>query len=137
MADDNNNNLIPETDAEKKVRLLADWGFLLCAGIFSMILFGGGLYHLFVVKQPWLVEILQHQFAALIIPPMTMVSAMIVVISLKVMSGPMKFKILGFEFEGSSAPIIMWILVYLVMIHSVTLLWVDPAITQNITTLVK
>lgn len=141
MADDNTNQQppvqpqpIPETDTEQRVRLIADIGFLVCAGLFGVILFGGGLYQLFIVKQPWLVDIFKYHFASLVIPPMSMVAAMVVIISLKVMSGPIKFKIFGFEFEGSSAPIIMWILVYLTIIHSASLLWADPGIAQNLIT---
>jgi len=112
-----------DTAKEKKLRLIADWAFLIAAGAFSLVFFGGGLYHLFVVQEPWLVDILKNHFAALVIPPMVLVSSMLVVISLQVSSGPIRFKILGFEFDGSSGPIIMWILVYLVIIHSTILLW--------------
>lgn len=113
-----------ENDKKIKIREASEWIFVIMACVFGMCLFGGGLYYLLLDPQSWLIRIIRDQFAAIILPPLMMVSAMVVVISLKISGGPVKFKILGFDFEGTSSQVIMWVLVYLVFVFSVKLLWI-------------
>lgn len=112
-----------ESKEEKKLRLIVDIVLLVFTSTFGGILYFGGLYHLFTSNAEWLIQIMKQHYAAVIIPPLMMVGSLVVVIALRMSEGPMKFKLLGFEFEGSSTPIIMWVLVYLVMTLSVTILW--------------
>jgi hypothetical protein len=112
-----------ESKEERKFRMLVDSGILGFTSLFGSVLYFGGLYHLFSTKPQWLIDIIDLHFAAVILPPLMMLGSIVVVIALKMTDGPAKFKLLGFEFEGASAPIIMWVLVYLVMTLSVTVLW--------------
>lgn len=108
---------------ERKFRLMVDSGILGFTSLFGSILYFGGLYHLFVSKPQWLLDVINNHFAAIILPPLMMVGSIVVVLSLKMAEGPIKFKVLGFEFDGAAGPIIMWVMVYLVMVLSVTILW--------------
>lgn len=113
----------PESAEERKLRMLVDVVILTFTTIFGSILYFGGLYELFSSNADWLVDIMNKHFAAVIMPPLMMIGAIVVVTALKMSETQMKFSLLGFNFEGSSAPIIMWVLVYLVITLSVRILW--------------
>ena len=113
----------PESPEERKLRLIMDIAILTFTSIFGSVLYFGGLYELFSSNADWMVDIMDHHFAAVIMPPLMMIGAVVVVTSLKMSECQMKFSILGFKFEGSAAPIIMWVLVYLVITMSVKILW--------------
>lgn len=113
----------PETVEERKLRMITDISILIFTSIFGSILYFGGLYQLFTSNADWLVDIMDTHFAAVIMPPLMMIGGIVVVTALKMSEGQMKFSLLGFKFEGSAAPIIMWVLVYLVLTLSVRILW--------------
>jgi hypothetical protein len=113
----------PESAEERKLRMIVDVAILTFTSIFGSILYFGGLYELFSSNAGWLIDIMDKHFAAVVMPPLMMIGAIVVVTALKMSETQMKFSLLGFKFEGSSAPIIMWVLVYLVITLSVRLLW--------------
>lgn len=115
--------MLPETKEERRFRLIVDMAILGFSSIFGSILYFGGLYHLFYAKPQWLIDLISGHFVALLVPPLMMIGAIVVVIALKITDGPAKFKVLGFEFEGASAPIVMWSMVYMILTLSVTILW--------------
>ena len=108
---------------DEKLRFYVACTVIAFCAVFGAILYIGGLAYLFLSKPLWMIMILKKHFAAVVIPPLMMVGAIMVVVSLRISEGPIKFKILGFEFEGASAPIIMWALVYMIFLASVQLLW--------------
>jgi hypothetical protein len=113
----------PESEQERKLRMLVDFCILGFTSVFGSILYFGGLYFLFSDNATWLVNKIDQHFAGVIMPPLMMLGAIVVVTALKMSETQMKFSLLGFNFEGSAAPIIMWVLVYLVITLSVRILW--------------
>jgi len=105
------------------IQIFADWAIVFIALIFGSIFFGGGLYYLFVNTQQWIVTMIENHFAAIILTPLMCLSSIMVVSILKLSNGPIKFKAFYLEFEGSSAPVMMWILVFLTQLTAVYLLW--------------
>lgn len=93
----------------------------------------GGAIALGVVYLFWLVwglnndlrfiEILYEHIAAVIGVPGSIITAFVLVNVLEQVSGPIKFKGLGFEFEGASGPVIMWVIVFSALIGRIKALW--------------
>jgi hypothetical protein len=73
--------------------------------------------------KSWAIDILKNHFPATIGLPLSAIAALVVVILLEFTSGPIKFKALGFEFEGAAAPAIIWIFCFLAMTFGIKLIW--------------
>lgn len=69
------------------------------------------------------IEILYEHIAAVIGVPGSIITAFVLVNVLEQVSGPIKFKGLGFEFEGASGPVIMWVIVFSALIGGIKALW--------------
>jgi len=67
--------------------------------------------------------IVKEHFAAMVGLPAIAFGAFILVNLLEQQSGPVKFKGLGFEFDGSSGQIAMWIACFLSMSAALKMLW--------------
>ena len=107
----------------RRLQRIADHVILILAFLFGTIFFGGGLYHLFVRKQEWIVEILKLHFGAIVMPPLMATMALMVILLLKMSQGDIKFKFFQFEVEGAAGPVLMWVISYLAIAFSVYLLW--------------
>ena len=64
------------------------------------------------------------QFPAFFCVPIAYVSALILVLILRVATGPVEFEFLGLKFRGSSGPLVFWILCFLSMIWAFNVLWI-------------
>jgi len=51
---------------------------------------------------------------------------LVLVIMLRVVTGPIEFKAGGVEFKGASAPIVMWLLCFLALAGALRMLWGEP-----------
>ena len=81
---------------------------LLSATVFVVIFMAGAIWEWF--SNPEIREIvLQHAKATLGIPLAT-VASFGLVLSFEIKNGPIKFKAIGFEFEGAAGPVVMWVL---------------------------
>jgi hypothetical protein len=69
------------------------------------------------------IDIMYEHLAAVIGVPGAIITAFVLVNVLENISGPVKFKGLGFEFEGASGPIIMWVIVFSALVGGLKLLW--------------
>jgi hypothetical protein len=111
-----------ETSQERLFRKIFGWVILVATGAWG--LFAGGFlaYH---SAQPnsWLLVLIRNHFAALMGVPMAALMSMCVVILLRYTAGPIKFKVLGFEFEGASGQIVFWIACFLAIVSALKLLW--------------
>jgi hypothetical protein len=127
MDNQNNNETIVATcscsQQEDHFRRWVDWVVVVLAILFACTFYGTGLYLLFIDRVPWMVKLMEEQFAAVVLPPLALTSAVFVVSVLKAASGEVKIEIFKLKFEGNSAPVIMFMLVYSVMISSVAMLW--------------
>jgi hypothetical protein len=64
------------------------------------------------------------QFAAFFCVPIAYVSALVLVLVLRVATGPVEFKFLGLEFRGSSGPLVFWILCFLSIVWAFKTMWI-------------
>ena len=110
--------------SDERIRARMDWIVVIAALLFASIFYGFGLYYLLTGEYPWLVEVLKKQFAAIVMPPLVIGASIVVVSILKLASGDVKIKFLTVQFEGSTAPIVMFLVVYAVIISSIHLLWI-------------
>jgi hypothetical protein len=87
----------------------------------------GGTFVLYTARDmadvaPWVVEVVQAHFAAVIGLPAAAFVALCLVIFLEVKSGPIEFKGLGFEFRGASGEITLWVVTFLSIAAAIKLL---------------
>lgn len=68
-------------------------------------------------------ELVKSHFAAIVGLPVSAVFSIFLVVVLQQASGPIKFKGLGFEFEGTSGQVILWIACFLAITAAIKLLW--------------
>lgn len=107
-----------------RLKRIATWIVLFCAGLYAVFHFGFIIWHS-AHNSNWLVqEIIQKHYAAAIVLPSGGFAALCLVLFLDVRSThQMKFKALGFEFEGASGPIVLWIMCFLACAVGIKLLW--------------
>ena len=74
-------------------------------------------------ENSWLVDLIQKHFAALICVPMAALMAMCVVILLRYSSGPIVFKVPGFDSNGPASELAFWVVCFLAIITAIKLLW--------------
>jgi hypothetical protein len=65
----------------------------------------------------------QQHFLAIVGLPFAALAALCLVIVLELQSGPIRMKGLGFEFEGASGPIVLWIFCFLAITFAIKLVW--------------
>lgn len=70
-----------------------------------------------------LLELVKQHFAAIVGLPVAAVFAVFLVVVLQQASGPIKFKGLGFEFEGTSGQVVLWIACFLAMAAAINMTW--------------
>jgi hypothetical protein len=90
---------------------------------------GGGMAIVllaFRVSHEVLERIVEKQFAVVIGLPLAAALAAFIVVALRHTEGPIKFKALGFEFEGASGQVVLWIACFLAIAGAIRLLW-NPA----------
>lgn len=98
---------------------------ILFVGIgFSTAMLVGVLIEAF--EQNVFAAVVRDHFAAAFGVPVSMMTALVLVIMLRVIVGPIEFKAGGVEFKGASAPIVMWILCFLSLAGALRMLWGEP-----------
>jgi hypothetical protein len=89
---------------------------------------GGGLaIILLALRTPpaILEQVIEKNFAAVIGLPLAAALAAFVVVSLRHTEGPIRFKAFGFEFEGASGQVVLWVFCFLAIALAIRLLWVN------------
>jgi len=72
-------------------------------------------------------KVVTEHFAAAFGLPTCMMTALVLVIILRIIGGPVEFKVPGgIEFKGASAPIVMWLLCFLALAGALRMLWGEP-----------
>jgi hypothetical protein len=114
-----------ETDPGLAFRRVFGWVALFAAlfwGTFS----GGFLAYHSLQPDGWMVRLIERQFAAVILVPMSALGALCVVLLLRLSSGPLEFKAIGFEFRGASGQVVLWVVCFIALVSAVKLLWIAP-----------
>ena len=70
-----------------------------------------------------LVKLLEAHYVFFIGLPIAGLIAYFIVGTLENARGPIEFEALGFKFKGAGGPVIMWVIVFLALVISITLVW--------------
>lgn len=106
---------------ERKLRRYVAWSAILGVALFT-IAFCGRVIYLAYAESYWK-QVGSGHVAAMLGLPGAALAALALVLGLKAEAGPIKFKGLGFEFEGASGQVILWILCFLAITAAIKLLW--------------
>jgi len=113
-----------EDDPGLPFRRVFGWVALVAAGTWGIFV-GGFLAYQTLQPNSWMVGLVQKQFPAVILVPMSGLASLCIVLLLRLSSGPLEFKAVGFEFRGASGQVVLWVVCFLALILSVKLLWVS------------
>lgn len=75
-----------------------------------------------IEQRAW-VEVTQKHFAAIVGLPAA-VAALFLVLVLRMADGPIEVEIGPLKFKGAAAPIVFWLLCFLVMAFAIKMVWV-------------
>ena len=114
-----------ESDPGQAFRRVFGW-VALFAALFWGTFVGGFLAYHTLQPDGWMIRLIEHQFAAVILVPMSGLGALCIVLLLRLSSGPLEFKAIGFEFRGASGQVVLWVVSFIAMVAAVKLLWVAP-----------
>jgi hypothetical protein len=108
--------------SEERFRAIAGWLVFLGAGAFSLVFLAFIVFHSWEPNS-WIVEVVKLHFAATVGLPLAAIASICVVLLFKYATGPIEFKVLGFEFHGASGPIVLWVMCLLAITLGIKLLW--------------
>lgn len=111
-----------DDDPGRAFRRVFGWIALVAALLWGMFMGGFLAYHS-MRPDSWMVALVQEQFAAMILVPMAALGSLCLVLVLRLSSGPLEFKAIGFEFRGASGQVVLWVVCFLALIVSIKLLW--------------
>jgi hypothetical protein len=107
----------------KRARFIVNWLFLLGAGLYSLFHVGFVIWQ--TIHQPdWLLALVKQHFAVLIGLPFAAFGALGLVLLLEShYNQELEFEAVGFQFQGASGPIILWVVCFLSIALCMKLLW--------------
>jgi hypothetical protein len=115
-------------DFEAWLRPILIVAILLVGASFTSITMGFLLFE--AIRQRAFATLVQTQFLSVFGAPICMITALVLVLMLRVVSGKIEFKAAGMEFKGASGPIVLWLLCFLALAVVCRMLWIAPAITK-------
>ncbi|MEE4187167.1 MAG: hypothetical protein V2I76_01805 [Roseobacter sp.] len=74
--------------------------------------------------ENWVFDTVSSQPAATMMLAFAALISLFVVLLLQFSTGPIRFSIPGFDFEGASGPIVLWVMCFLAVISAIKLLWI-------------
>jgi hypothetical protein len=105
------------------VRQVARWTVLVGAALWGV--FAGGFLAVNSLPGGFIVDLTKKQFGAMILVPMAALMAFCVVIILEWTTGEIKLKVPGFELEGASGPIVLWVCCFLAIAAALRAFWIS------------
>lgn len=78
----------------------------------------------FALSSGLVSRVAEVQFAAVFCVPIAYVSALLLVLILRIAAGPVEFKFLGFEFQGAAGPLVFWILCFFSIVWAFKIMWI-------------
>lgn len=115
-----------EHDGEARLRRVIGWvvvGGATVWGIFA----GTFLAANSLPPDGFIIDLTKQQFGAMILVPMAGLMALCIVLALRFTAGEIRFKGLGFEFEGASGPIVLWVFCFLAIVAGLRVFWIMPS----------
>jgi hypothetical protein len=111
-----------EQNGVRSVRQVARWAVLLAAATWGV--FAGGFLAYNSLGDRFIFELTKKQFGAMILVPLAALMALCVVIILEWTTGKIKLKVPGFELEGASGPIVLWVCCFLAIVGAFRAFWI-------------
>jgi hypothetical protein len=115
--------VVDDQDPGQPFRRVFGWVALVAAGVWGLFMGGFLAYHS-LQPDDWMLRLVEKQFPAMILVPMSALGSLCIVLLLRLSSGPLEFKALGFEFRGASGQVVLWVVCFIALILSIKLLWV-------------
>jgi len=115
-----------ESKFGSKVRMIVSPFILIGVGLLGIYFCCFLVYHSLRgagVGESWLLKVIDGHFAATIAVPLSGVSAVCVVLTLRATAGPIELEAWGVKFRGASGPLVFWLLVFAAFILGVKFLW--------------
>jgi hypothetical protein len=103
-------------DLDNLVYVAAASGMLLIVFLFGLTVYG--LWR----NSEWN-RIIFEKFSVIIGLPCAAATAFLIIAMFRSTEGKIKFRGLGFSFEGASGPIVMWVLCFLAIASAMKMLW--------------
>ena len=105
------------------LQLVVIGGTLLAMNVLALSAFVFLVYNVRKSHGDWLLQIVKRQFAALVLMPILVGTAVCIVFMFEVTTGAVEFSVLGLTFKGASGPIVFWVLCFLALVAGLKLLW--------------
>jgi hypothetical protein len=113
----------PKDRGSRSLKRAVNWAFFAAAALYSAFHAGFVIWNT-MKGTDQLIRIVYDHFAAIVALPFAGYAALGLVLLLESRSDqPMEFKALGFEFKGSSGPVVLWVLCFLAVVVCMKLLW--------------
>lgn len=111
--------LVSDDDLRKWLKGLILVGFTL----FFILFFGFMAFSILIQQESWVMEQIRANFAGTIGVAFAAIAALFIVLLLQYSVGHIRLKGMGFEFEGASAPTVLWLFCFLAIVAGMKVLW--------------
>ena len=108
---------------DEELRKLLKGIILLGFTLFFVLFFSYMIFGILIDPESWIIQKIQANFAATIGIAFAAMSALFIVLLLQYSVGHIRLKGLGFEFEGASAPTVLWLICFLGIVAGMKILW--------------
>jgi hypothetical protein len=110
----------------EKLRIVMSWVVVIILTIFAVYT----LIKLATVHETegdyWKM-LIREQFPVLVGLPMAGLGALFLTLVLRISTGPLEFEIGALKFKGGAAQIVFWVICFLSIVLSISLLWQTPS----------
>jgi len=108
---------------DEELRKLLKVIILLGFTLFFVLFFSYMIFGILIDPESWIIQKIKANFAATIGIAFAALSALFIVLLLQYSVGHIRLKGLGFEFEGASAPTVLWLFCFLAIVAGMKILW--------------
>jgi hypothetical protein len=109
------------------LKVLASWATVIGTCLLTAFFFGFLAYHCLKrtsTESSWFLKVLEENFAATIVMPLSAMSSVSIVILLGTATGgDLSFEAGFLSFKGASGPVTLWLVCFVAMIAAAKLLW--------------
>lgn len=91
--------------------------------LFFVLFFGFMAFNILIDPDSWVMDQIKSNFAGTVGVAFAALAALFVVLLLQYTVGHIRLKGLGFEFEGASAPTVLWVFCFLAIVAGMKMLW--------------
>jgi len=95
----------------------------LAVGLLMLFAYAGFLVLTFFLTDGFLLRLLREHYVFFVGLPIAALISFVIVSTFETTRGDIQFELGGLKFKGASGPIVMWVLAYVTLIASVSLVW--------------